>query len=92
MEYPIFLIYQKLTVQDFNFRLFGILTVSTLRFDEFPSGYLIFYSNLSGVGVHYHGLDHIGNTGFPGIRSLKNQNFRILFLFHLFGTDLQTEI
>ena len=51
MEYHIFLIYQKLTVQDFNFQLFGILRVSTLRFGGSPLLYLIFYSNLSCLGV-----------------------------------------
>ena len=51
MEYHIFLIYQKLTVQDFSFQLFGILRESALRFDGSPLLYLIFYSNLSGCGV-----------------------------------------
>ena len=51
VEYHIFLIYQKLTVQDFNFQLFGILRGSTLRFDGSPLLYLISYSNLSGRGV-----------------------------------------
>ena len=41
------LIYQKLTTQDFNLQLFGILRVSTLRFDGSPLQNLIFYSNLS---------------------------------------------
>ena len=51
VEYHIFLIYQKLTVQDFNFQLFGILRVSPVRFDGSPSWYLTFYLNLSGRGV-----------------------------------------
>ena len=51
MEYHIFLIYQKLTVQDFNFQLFGILRVSTLRFGGSPLLLITFYSNLSGRGV-----------------------------------------
>ena len=51
MEYHIFLIYQKLTVQDFNFQLFGILRVSTLRFGGSPLLYFTFHSNLSGRGV-----------------------------------------
>ena len=51
VEYHIFLIYQKLTVQDFNFQLFGILRVSTLRFGGSPLLYFTFYSNLSGRGV-----------------------------------------
>ena len=55
VEYHIFLIYQKLTVQDFNFQLFGILRGSTLRFDGSPLLYLIFYSNLSGRGVMSEG-------------------------------------
>ena len=38
-------------MQDFNFQLFGILRVSTVRFDGSPSWYLTFYSNLSGRGV-----------------------------------------
>ena len=42
VEYYIFLIYQKLTVQDFNFQLFGILRVSTLRFGGSPLLYFIF--------------------------------------------------
>ena len=53
MEYHIFLIYQKLTVQDFNFQLFGILRVSTLRFGGSPLLFITFYSNLSGCGVKY---------------------------------------
>ena len=51
VEYHIFLIYQKLTVQDFNFQLFGILRVSTLRFGGSPLLLITFYSNLSGRGV-----------------------------------------
>ena len=51
VEYHIFLIYRKLTVQDFNFQLFGILRVSPVRFDGSPSWYLTFYLNLSGRGV-----------------------------------------
>ena len=51
MEYHIFLIYQKLTVKDFNFQLFGILRVSTLRFSGSPLLLITFYSNLSGRGV-----------------------------------------
>ena len=31
----------------------------------------------------YYGFGHVGNTGFPGIRSLKTQNFKIIFLFQL---------
>ena len=52
VEYHIFLIYRKLTVQDFNFQLFGILRVSPVRFDGSPSWYLTFYLNLSGRGVN----------------------------------------
>ena len=37
LRYQIFLIYQKLTMQDFNFQFFGILRVSTVRFDGSPS-------------------------------------------------------
>ena len=44
VECHIFLIYQKLTVQDFNFQLFGIPRVSTVMFDGSPSWYLKFYS------------------------------------------------
>ena len=44
VEYCIFL-------QDFDFQLFGILRVSTLRFGESPLLYFTFYSNLSGRGV-----------------------------------------
>ena len=51
VEYHIFLIYQKLTVQDFNFQLFGILRVSTLRFGGSPLLLIAFYSNLFGRGV-----------------------------------------
>ena len=51
MECHIFLIYQKLTVQDFNFQLFGILRVSTLRFGGSPVLLITFYSNPSGRGV-----------------------------------------
>ena len=51
MECHIFLIYQKLTVQDFNFPLSWILRVSTLRFGGFPLLLITFYSNLSGCGV-----------------------------------------
>ena len=51
MEYDIFLVYQKLTVQDFNFQLFGILRVSALRFDGSPLLFITFYSNLSGCGL-----------------------------------------
>ena len=51
MEYHIFLIYQKLTVQDFNSQLFGILRVSTLRFGGSLLLFITFYSNLSGRGV-----------------------------------------
>ena len=51
VEYYIFLIYQKLTMQDFNFQLFGILRVSTLRFGGSPLLLITFYSNLSGRGV-----------------------------------------
>ena len=51
MEYHIFLIYQKLTVQDFNFQLFGILKMSTLRFGGSPLLFITFYSNRSGRGV-----------------------------------------
>ena len=51
VEYHIFLIYRKLTVQDFNFQLFGILRVSTLRFGGSPLLLITFYSNLSGRGV-----------------------------------------
>ena len=54
VEYHIFLIYQKLTVQDFNFQLFGILRVSTLRFGGSPLLYFTFYSNLSGRGVVWY--------------------------------------
>ena len=50
VEYHIFSIYRKLTVQDFNFQLFRILQVSTLRFDGPPLRNLIFHSNLSGCG------------------------------------------
>ena len=52
MEYHIFLIYQKLTVQDFNFQLFVILRVSTLRFGGSPLLFITFYSNPSGRGVN----------------------------------------
>ena len=55
LEYHIFLIYQKLTVQDFNFQLFGILRVSTLRFGGSPLLFITFYSNLSGRGVFHQG-------------------------------------
>ena len=51
MEHHIFLIYQKLTMWDFDFQLFGILRGSTLRFDGSHLLYLIFHSNLSGRGV-----------------------------------------
>ena len=51
VEYHIFLIYQKLTVQDFNFQLFGFLKVSTLRFGGSPLLFITFYSNPSGRGV-----------------------------------------
>ena len=51
VEYYIFLIYQKLTMQDFNFQLFGILRVSTLRFGGSALLLTNFYSNLSGSGV-----------------------------------------
>ena len=50
VEYHIFLIYQKLTVQDFDFQLFRILRVSTLRFGGSPLLFITFYSNLSGRG------------------------------------------
>ena len=60
MEYHMFLIYQKLTVQDFNFKLFGTLGVSTLRFNGSPSLYLIFHSNLSGRGVIYYEGTSVG--------------------------------
>ena len=53
VECHISLIYQKLTVQDFNFQLFGILRVSTLRFEGFPLLLITFYSNLSGRGVYH---------------------------------------
>ena len=56
LEYHIFLIYQKLTVQDFNFQLFGILRVSTLRFGGSPMQLITFYPNLSGLGVLYEAL------------------------------------
>ena len=51
VECHIFLIYQKLTVQDFNFQLFGILRVSTLMLGGSPFLLITFYSNLSGCGV-----------------------------------------
>ena len=51
MEYHISLTYQKMTVQDFNFQLFGILRVSTLRFGGSPLLYFTSYSNLSDRGV-----------------------------------------
>ena len=38
-------------MKDFNFQLFGVVRGSTLRFDGFPSLYLVFHSNLSGRGV-----------------------------------------
>ena len=41
----------KLTVQDFDFQLFGILRVSTLRLCGSPLLLITFYSNLSGRGV-----------------------------------------
>ena len=51
----------KLTVHDFNFQLFGILKVSTLRFSGSPLLFITFYSNLSGRGV----LEEIaGNFSF----------------------------
>ena len=51
MEYHFFLIYQKLTLQDFNFQLFGILRVSTFRFDGSLLLLITFYSKVSGPGV-----------------------------------------
>ena len=57
VEYHIFLIYQKLTVQDFNFQLFGILRISTIRFGGSPLLYFTFYSNLSGRGVYCNNDD-----------------------------------
>ena len=41
----------KLTVQDFNFQLFGILKVFTLRFGGSTLLLITFYSNLSDRGV-----------------------------------------
>ena len=32
---------------------------------------------------HYYGFGRVRNTGFPGIMSLKTQNFKILLLFQL---------
>ena len=63
VEYHIFLIYQKLTVQDFNFQLFGILRVSTLRFGGSPLLYFTFYSNLSGRGVTSILSNHLKKGG-----------------------------
>ena len=77
MEYHIFLIYQKLTVQDFNFQLFGILRGSTLRFDGSPLLYLIFYSNLSGRGV-------TSNLQIPVLQ--------IHFLSEFYGVTLCNEV
>ena len=54
VECHIFLIYQKLTVQDFNFQLFGILRVSTLRFGGSPLPLITFYLNLSSRGVNHY--------------------------------------
>ena len=59
VEYHTFLIYQKLTVQDFNFQLFGILRLSPLRFGGSPLMFITFYSNLSAVvclAIQGHGL------------------------------------
>ena len=61
VEYHIFLIYQKLTVQDFDFQLFGILRVSTLRFGRLPLLYLIFYSNLSAHGVSKYSVAKVAS-------------------------------
>ena len=58
VECHIFLIYQKLPVQDFDFQLFGILRVSTLRFGGSPLLLITFYSNLSDLGVkHFAAFD-----------------------------------
>ena len=40
-------------MKDFNFQLFGVLRVPTLRFDGFPLLFITFYSNQSGHGVKY---------------------------------------
>ena len=74
MEYHIFLIYRKLTVQDFNFQLFRILRVSPVRFDGSPSWYLTFYSNLSDCGVGY--LSKISHIQMRLVFLTKSQNDR----------------
>ena len=68
VEYHIFLIYQKLTVQDFNFQLFGVLRGSTLGFDGSPLWYLTFYSNLSGRGVGVEPLLFMSELNFQTLR------------------------
>ena len=64
VEYHIFFIYQKLTVQDFNFQLFGTLRVSTLRFGGSPLLFITFHSNLSGRGVLSFGHNLTSNGQF----------------------------